>query len=124
MAHEFSESDWKIFRDLREDALERFCKRVLDHAASLCVDSGTSSHERYLALYRFLEERDDELARAFNDPRRSSMLWQLAAIRRLGLLDSGEFARFSSKAREAIESATKVSRARSESDTTRPSPPA
>jgi len=30
VAHDLSEADWKIFRELREVALERFCSRVLD----------------------------------------------------------------------------------------------
>jgi hypothetical protein len=124
VTHEFPESDWKIFRELRDVALERFCKRVLDHAAHLCLNSATSHHESYLALCRWLQDRDDELAKAFDDPRRSRMLWQLAAIRSLGLLDSGEFARLSASTREAFESATRVFRARSDTDTSQPSPSA
>ncbi len=44
----FPESDWKIFRELREVALERFCKRVLEELELLWQDASGSYHERYL----------------------------------------------------------------------------
>jgi hypothetical protein len=110
MAHGVPNSDWRIFRDLRELALDRFCKRVLDEVERLTKDSSGSHHERYRELYRVVHERDEELARAFDDPRRSRMLWQLAAIHRHGLLEADEFARFSAETREAIESLAKEPR--------------
>lgn len=45
----------------------------------------------------------DELARAFDDPRRSLMLWQLAAIPAHGLLKPDEFARFTPRTRERVQ---------------------
>jgi hypothetical protein len=46
-----------------------------------------------------LQDRDEELAHAFNDPRRSRMIVQLAAIHAYGLLESEEFARFTAGTR-------------------------
>ena len=71
MEHEFPESDWKTFSELREVALERFCKRVLDEAQRFPLDMKRSYHQRYIELFRWLGERNDELAKAFDDPRRS-----------------------------------------------------
>lgn len=111
MTNAFPESDWKIFRELRDIALERFCKRVLDQVASFRDDPSRRHHERYLDLYRWLQERDKELTRAFNDPRRSQMLSQLAMIHSYGLLEPQELARFTAKTRETIESlAREISR--------------
>jgi hypothetical protein len=110
MEHEFSESDWKTFRELRQVALERFCKRVLDQVPRFPPDSERTYHERYLELFRWLGERNDELARAFNDPRRSQMLWQLAAIHAYGLLEPDEFARFTPQTRERIHLLAKEAR--------------
>ena len=104
VAHDLSEADWKIFRELREVALERFCSRVLDELEPLRLDASRSHHERYLAVYRLLQERDQELAHAFNDPRRSQMIMQLAAIHAYGLLEPGELARFTPQTRDTIES--------------------
>jgi hypothetical protein len=47
--HDFPESDWKVFRELREVALDRFCRRVLEEIEPLCLtcsgvcESGTRS---------------------------------------------------------------------------------
>jgi len=102
MKHDFPESDWKTFSQLRLVALERFCKRTLDDLQRFSVDAERSYHQRYLELFRWLGERNDELAKAFDDPRRSQMFWQLAAIYAYGLLTPDEFARFTPQTRERI----------------------
>jgi hypothetical protein len=103
MRHEFPESDWKTFSELRLVALERFCKRVLDEVSRCPLNTEQSYHQRYLELFHWLGERNDELAKAFDDPRRSQMLWQLAAIYAYGLLKPDEFARFTQHTRERIQ---------------------
>src|SRR5512139_251847 len=103
MRHEFPESDWKTFSELRLVALERLCKRVLDEVPRFPLDTERSYHQRYLGLFRWLGERNDELAKVFDDPRRSQMLWQLAAIYAYGLLKPDEFARFTPHTRERIQ---------------------
>jgi hypothetical protein len=103
MKHELPESDWKVFRELRLVALERFCKRVLEEVPRLSLDTERSHHQRYLELFRWLGERNDELAKAFDDPRRSQMLWQLAAICAYGLLTPDEIARFTPHTRERVQ---------------------
>jgi hypothetical protein len=60
MQHEVPESDWKAFRELRQVALERFCKRVLDEVPRFALDMQRSYHERYLELFRWLGERNEE----------------------------------------------------------------
>ncbi|HZF12754.1 MAG TPA: hypothetical protein VFE33_28530 [Thermoanaerobaculia bacterium] len=82
---DFPESDWKVFRELSSMALDRFCRRVLTDVERISADSKRTAHERYLAIYRLVRERDNELARAFNAPRRSQALLQLAFIHGLGL---------------------------------------
>jgi len=110
MKHEPPESDWKSFRKLRLVALERFCKRVLDEVPRYSLDTERSYHERYLELFRWLGERNDELAKAFDDPRRSQMLRQLAAIWAHDLLTPDEFARFTPHTRERIQHLAKEAR--------------
>src|SRR2546423_1233695 len=60
--------------------------------------------ECYLDVFRFLQSRDEELAHAFNDPRRSRMIAQLAAIYAYGLLEPDELKRFSDRTRVTIKS--------------------
>ena len=104
MTHEIPESDWKALRPLREAALERFCARVLQEIADLSARPGQSAHDRYLAIYRLLERRDDELAHAFNDWRRSRAIQQAAIVASLGLFEPDELTRLSAATREAIAS--------------------
>jgi len=99
---EIKESDWKIFRQLHEVTLERFCERVLDESDPLRRDTTRSAHERYVAIYQLFHKRDEELADIFNDLRRSTALLQLAAIKGRGLLADGEFARLSQEAQNMV----------------------
>ena len=99
----FPESDWKAFRELREKALERFCKRVLDEIAIIQGDESRSCHNRYLAVFELLGDRDRQLTNAFDTPRRSRMIIHLAAMAADGLIAPNELGRFSSRMRAAID---------------------
>ena len=96
------ESDWKVFRTVRAAALDRYCARVLDECRAVIKDRSISNHERYLKLFRLLQERDDDLADAFNNPRRSIAFIQLARIRGLDLVTDEELGRFSQETREIV----------------------
>jgi len=102
--HGVPESDWKAFRELREAALQRFCERVLAELLPLTQDRFRSHHERYLAVFRLMQHRDEQLAHAFNDPARSRMIVQLTALHVLGLLAPHELARFTQETRSMVES--------------------
>jgi hypothetical protein len=107
VSHTPPESDWKVFRELREVALQRFCQRVLEEVVALTQDGSRSQHERYLAVFRLIQERDEQLAHAFNNPARSRMLVQLTALHTLGLLSSSELERFTQDTRRIVESLAK-----------------
>ena len=111
MASEIKESDWKLFRQLREVALERFCERVLGEVRAAAAETSDSFHERYLRVYELIRDRDKTIGWAFNDPRRSNALILLANIKQEGLLTPDEFAQFSEQTREAIENIEYVRRA-------------
>ena len=111
MAREIKESDWKLFRKLREVALERLCERVLGEIHALTVETGGSFHERYLRVYDLIRDRDKTIGWAFNDPRRSNAFIQLANIKDEGLLTPDEFDGFSEQTRKMIENIEAVRRA-------------
>jgi hypothetical protein len=110
MSRSIPESDWKIFRELHAAALERFCRRVLGDIEPIASDEARSFHDRYLEIFKLIERRDDELAHAFNDLRRSTAIFQLATICSHGLLTPDEMLRFTTGTREAIESLSGLSR--------------
>ncbi len=103
--HAFPEADWKVLRGLKDVALERFCQRVLEEAAPLVNGSaeGGSSHHRYLALFKLIDQRDDELGDTFNNLRRSTALTQLSLMCYHRLVTDEELAHFSPQTRQAVE---------------------
>lgn len=102
MSRGIAERDWKLLRELQPVALDRFCRRVLDEIASVAADASRSHHQRYLAIYKLIDRRDDELADAFNDMRRSVAVRRICSLRELGLLTDEEFARFSEETRGTV----------------------
>ena len=96
------ESDWKILRQLKSQALERLCKEILLEIAPINTDPAKTYYERYLSIYKILQRRDKEVARIFDDLRRSTALIKLAAMKSRGLLTTDEFSQFSQETREAI----------------------
>jgi hypothetical protein len=103
MTRTISEADWKVFRQLQPIALERFCQQVLEEIEQISLDTARTQHERYLAVYRLIHDRDRELADAFNGPRRSTAWQQLACIQARRLLTEEEMARFSAETREVVQ---------------------
>ena len=92
-----------MFRELRQVALERFCDKILTEAKAVIERPGKSSHEKYLTLYKLIEDRDDDIARGFNDFRRSTALMQIGIIHSMGLFTGEELRRFSSETLQIIE---------------------
>jgi hypothetical protein len=56
-----------------------------------------------LTIFKLLKRRDQELADAIDNPRRSTAMLQLARLKLLDLLTEEEWARFSPQARETVE---------------------
>ena len=100
---DFDERDWKVLRDLKTVALDRYCAQVLEECARLIEDDTISSHDRYLRLYELIHERDKTLSDAFDGMSRSKAIFRLMAIRNLELITDDEFARFTPQLRERIQ---------------------
>ena len=103
MPRTIAEADWKVLRRVHPLALERYCERVLAEIERVMHESVQSTHQRYLDIFNIVEERDREIARIFNDPRRSHALTMLARIHSEGLLTADEFSSLSPETRSAIE---------------------
>ena len=103
MTRTIAECDWKLFRKLHPVALQRLCERILTEARTEIDRPGKTAHERYLGLYRLLGKRDREVARAFNDLRRSTALTQLGLIHSLGLITAEERQSFTAETRAVLD---------------------
>ena len=93
--HAVGESDWIIFKRLRERALERYSQRILDQSQAICADTSLSAHARYQQLFRWLQQHDREIAAVFDDPRRSTAVLSFRQMRHLGLIMEEELAELS-----------------------------
>ncbi|GHU32051.1 hypothetical protein AGMMS50256_21490 [Betaproteobacteria bacterium] len=99
----FPESDWRVFRELREVALERFCERVLAKIGRMTADGTKTFHARYLEVYKYIDDQDHHLGSAFNNPRRSAALMQLITMISFDLITDEELLRFTERTRSAVE---------------------
>ncbi len=102
MHNSIKESDWKVFRELKDIALERFCQRVLTEVIAATSKPGQTFHERYLAVFQLIKDRDEDLAIAFDGASRSNAILQLAKIQYHQLLTAEEMARFSEETRNCV----------------------
>ena len=103
LSRTISEGDWKVFRELRQGALERLCDKILTEAKAAIERPGKSSHAKYLALWKLIEDRDEDVARGFNDFCRSTAFMQIGIIHSMGLFTGEELRRFSSETLQIIE---------------------
>jgi hypothetical protein len=106
--HEIKESDWRIFKRLRQVALERFCDRVLADIARISSDATKTKHERYLAIYRLVEKRDNQIDPIFDYLRRSTAVRQICAFRAHDLLTAQELRQLSPELVKAVEDIVKA----------------
>jgi hypothetical protein len=115
VTQDFPERDWKIFREVRTAALERFCERILSEITRIAKDSSTSGHEHYLLVYQLVKDRDADIAAAFNDLRRSTALRQLAMMESLDVFSAEELADFSSDTQASIKRLSEIYRPKNNS---------
>ncbi len=97
------ESDWKHLRQLKPVALDRFCRRILSEIEAVSSGHGKTSHERYLTVYRLIQNRDRELGQMFDDLKRSNAMLKLFLLRRTGLLTDDEWGGFSDEIKDVYE---------------------
>lgn len=99
---DIAERDWRVFRRLAKIALDRYCHQTLDLVDRIVHSERQTNHAKHLEIYRLVHERDQALAEAFNDARRSVAVAQLVRLRSMGLLSDDEMAEFSEELREKV----------------------
>lgn len=81
------ESDWKVFKRIKEKAIDTLCKRALAEFAAIIQDESQSAHERYRLHYKRVQGRDKQMGALFDGHSRSKATLQLFMICREGLAD-------------------------------------
>jgi hypothetical protein len=74
------EADWKHFKQVRETALQRFFRQVLDDIDAISRDEALTAQERYLKVYELMQARDRKLCAGFDGLSRSSAIFQLMTV--------------------------------------------
>ena len=84
------ESDWKLFKKVKESALEKFCAEALSGIDEAMNKEDGSFHGKYLNVYRLIENADNKLSLLFDGHSRSKAVIQLMLMRREGLVTDSE----------------------------------
>ncbi len=98
-----TESDWKKFKAIKEKAIEQFCTKALDEFEEVISNTDEHVHNRYLLLYKLVQNRDKEMSLIFDDHSRSKAPMQLTTIRANGLADESMLAELSDEFREQTD---------------------
>jgi hypothetical protein len=97
------ETDWKKLRVLKTRALNDACALILDRVAPIMQQRGGREHEAYLALWELLQTQDEWIASLFDDFRRSTALYKLAAWQRHGLVTESDLASFTEATQATVK---------------------
>jgi len=81
------ESDWKVFKQIKEKAIQLFCNNALSEYEEIIKSKSDDSQETYTYLYRLVINRDKQMALLFDEHSRSKATLQLLAIRGENLAD-------------------------------------
>ena len=109
----FPEADWKYMQGLRSTLIERLCERINQKTADILNDPAKTAYERYLAIYEKTQRDDRDVARAFDDWRRSTLPSVIFEIYRQGLFTESDLEGFTPETQERIESFKPVRKTKS-----------
>ena len=101
MPEHLPEHDWKRWQQLAPTLLNRFCDSVVAKAAAFSTGK-SSGHEKYLALYEYIDESNRDIAIVFDNRRRSSAILQIAAAVVRGIMSASELSSFSEGTQERV----------------------
>lgn len=96
------ERDWKLLRAMKDDALSDACDNILSKIDKVLKNKKTTSHQKYLCLWKLIRKEDDKIAAMFNDLRRSTALLKLASWKKNGVLSEEQLEQFSESTQESI----------------------
>ena len=97
------ETDWKRLRELKTRVLNDACARILDAVAQLVQQRNGREHEAYLALSELIYEQDALIAAMFDDFKRSTAFYKLAAWQRHGLVTESDLALFTGETQATVK---------------------
>jgi pyruvate-formate lyase-activating enzyme len=82
------EPDWKIFKQIKQKAIEEYCEQALKEFSEIINDDKEHVHNRFLLIRRLAQNREKEMSLIFDYDSRSKAPIQLMLIRKEGLADN------------------------------------
>ena len=104
MSRSIPERDWKQLRNLKPELLDTLCERIHIQAESIIKSTVKSEHEKYLDLFKHIQDSDDVVARCFNDWRRSNISMKIGQLIAEDLLTDEHIQNLTAETKEIIES--------------------
>jgi hypothetical protein len=102
------ERDWKYMRSIHDELLHKLCADINERAVEIASGDASNPHEKYLALYRYIQDADGIIADCFDDWSRSRLGIKLLALRRRGLLTDQRVQHLSPEAREWLSNVAEL----------------
>lgn len=97
------ESDWKVFIKIKDKAIEKYCTLALAESQEVISDTKEHVHNRYLLLYKLLQNSNKKMALIFDGHSRSKASIQLIAIRSEDLADETLLFKLSNEFRDKTD---------------------
>jgi len=97
------EKDWKQLRSMKARVLDDACARILTGVESILQKREGRNHEAYLDLWDLLHKEDHKIAFMFDDLKRSTAFFKLAAWQSHGLVSDNDLALFTGETQDAVK---------------------
>lgn len=101
-SHPYSptEADWKYYSSIYDEMLEEFSRRHCERLRGILGQNDLTEDQKRHAVYKAVHKDDKDVARLFNDHRRSVMMMQCLGYQAYGLLTPAHIEHFSPSFRE------------------------
>jgi hypothetical protein len=96
-------------RSVHDDLLDALCERINSQSSVILADFDGSNHEKYLALYRHLQDSDRIIGDCFNDLKRSNLMMKFCALKRHGILKPEHIGELSPETQDRLKTLFAVS---------------
>ena len=108
MSRSTPERDWKYIRSVHDDLLATLRERINQQSAALLASFDGTEHEKYLRLYRHIQDSDEIIALCFNALKRSNLIIKLAALQHHGILTPKHIENLSQETQEKLQALKQV----------------
>ncbi len=85
---------------MKDELLDIACSRILDKTQMIIDNRNEGSHSAYLKLWKLVDQEDEKISEMFDNLKRSTALYKIAALVRNDLIDEERLKEFSEETQE------------------------